>query len=174
MIDILRLQDLFERDLQIVYDCERQVVREFSHIIDKVSSAPLQGAFKNDSEQAAAHSKKLAPIFALLHSLPVTEPDHALNAIFHEGQKLIKNIDRSALLDAALIIFGSQIHHHKIALYASLKSLARTLGISDAVASLEEALRDETAAADALVQIAESVNSAALSARNTPHGWEIF
>lgn len=175
MIDILRLQDLFERDLEIVYDCERQHVKELSKIIDKVSSIQLQAAFKNDSKQATAHAEKLTPIFAILNSLPVEEPDHALKGIFHEGEKLIKNIDRSALLDAALIIFGIQIHHHKIALYGSLQSLGRPLGFSDAVGTLEQAMKDEKAAAETLMQIgSQAVNADALSVRNTPHGWEIF
>jgi ferritin-like metal-binding protein YciE len=175
MIDILRLQDLFERDLEIVYDCERQHVKELSQIIDKVSSIPLQGAFNKDSAQATAHEEKLKPIFAILHSLPVEEPDHALKGIFREGEKLIKNIDRSALLDSALIIFGSQIHHHKIALYGSLQSLARTLSFSEAADTLGQAMNDEKAAAETLMQIAsQSVNADALNVRNTPHGWEIF
>jgi ferritin-like metal-binding protein YciE len=175
MIDILRLQDLFERDLQIVYDCERQLVRELSQIIDKVSSIQLQAAFNNDSQQATVHSERLVPIFAILHSLPVTEPDHALKGIFYEGEKLIKNIDRSALLDSALIIFGSQIHHHKIALYGSLRSLAETLGFRETVEALAQAMNDEKAAAETLMQIgSQSVNPDALKVRNTPHGWEIF
>src|SRR6185437_3541557 len=113
---ILKLQNLFERDLEIVYDSECRLEKELTKIIAAVSSAELQAAFKSDLAQTADHLQRLKKIFALLDRLPAEESDHALKSIFNEAGKLIKNIDRSALLDSALIIFGSQVHHHKTAL----------------------------------------------------------
>src|ERR1700722_17636217 len=131
MLDILNLGHLFERDLEIIHDCERRSVKEFSKIIPKVSSVRLQSAFNSDLAQATAHLDLLNRIFASCKFLPVDETDHMLKSIFNEGEALIKNIEPSALLDSALVIFGSQIHHHKIALYGSIWSLAQALGLTE-------------------------------------------
>jgi ferritin-like metal-binding protein YciE len=175
MLDILKLQHLFDRDLEILYDCEGRLVKEFSTIIPKVSSVQLESAFKNDLEQAKAHMEQLDRIFAFHNSLPVAERDHALKSIFQEGEKLIKSIDRSALLDSALIIFGSQILHHKIALYGSVWSLARALGLNDAIEPLEQAMNEERAAAETLMQIGlQSVMPDAVNVGNSSHRWEVI
>src|ERR1700687_657463 len=101
MLDILKLDHLFERGLEIIYDCESRSVKEFSKIIPKVSSVRLQSAFNNDLAQTTTHLEWLNRIFASRDSLPVNEPDHTLKSIFHEGEELIKSIDPSALLDSA-------------------------------------------------------------------------
>lgn len=171
---ILKLHNLFERDLEIVYDCECRLEKELPKIIAAISSAELQAAFKSDLAQTADHLQRLKKIFASLDRLPTEESDHALKSIFHEGEKLIKNIDRSALLDSALIIFGSQVHHHKMALYESLGSLAQALGFSEAVDPLKQAVGDEKASDQRLVQIGLQVNRAAVTVQNPPHEWEII
>lgn len=172
---ILKLQNLFERDLEIVYDSECRLEKELPKIIDAVSSADLRAAFENDLKQSANHLQRLKKIFASLNRLPAEEPDHALKSIFREGEKLIKNIDRSALLDSALIIFGSQVHHHKVSLYGSVWSLAQALGFKEAVDPLKEAMADEKAADERLTQIGvQSVNRAAVTVQNPPHEWEII
>ncbi len=171
---ILKLQNLFERDLEIVYDCERRLEKELPKIVAAVSSAELQAAFKSDQAQTADHLQRLKKIFASLDRLPTEESDHALKDIFREGEKLIKNIDRSALLDSALIIFSSQVHHHKIALYESLGSLAQALGLSAAVDPLKQSTADEKASDQRLVQIGLQVNPAAVTVLNPPHEWELI
>ena len=174
MLDILKLDHLFKRDLEIIYDCESRSVKEFSKIIPKVSSVRLQSAFKNDLAQTTNHLEWLNRIFASRDSLPVNETDHILKGIFHEGEELIKSIDPSALLDSALIIFGSQIHHHKIALYGSLWSLAQALDSKDAADSLEQAMNEEKTTAEALMQIGQSVMRDAVNVGNPPHRWEMI
>jgi ferritin-like metal-binding protein YciE len=171
---ILKLQNLFERDLEIIYDSECRMEKQLPKIISAVSSAELQAAFKSDLTQTADHLQRLKKIFASLDRLPTEESDHALKSIFHEGEKLIKNIDPSALLDSALIIFSSQVHHHKAALYESLWSVAQALGFSAAVDPLRQAASDEKASDEKLVQIGLQVNPAAVTVQNPPHEWEII
>lgn len=170
---ILKLQDLFERDLEIVYDCEHRLLKELPKMINAASSAALQSAFKYDLEKAAAHLHCLDRIFAFLNRLATEEPDHALKGIFNESDRLIKNIDRSALLDSALIIFGSEVHHHKIALYSSLLALARVLGFNEAVGPLEQARDEERGGGESLTQIGMLIHPDAARVRNSPHDWLI-
>ena len=170
---ILRLKDLFERDLEIVYDCEHRLSKGLPKMIKAVSSAQLKSAFESDLEKATDHVGSLKRVFASLNRLPTDEPDHALKGIFNESERLIKNIDRSALLDAALLIFGREVHHHKIALYGSLGPLARTLDISEAVTRLDQAKNEERASDETLTQIGASIYVDAVHVLNSPHDWLI-
>lgn len=172
---ILKLQDIFERDLEIVYDCERRLMKELPKMIAAAFSLPLQNAFKFDLEKTTAHSVSLGQIFSRsLNRSATDEPDYVLKGMFNESEKLVRSIDHSALLDSALIIFGLEVHHHKIALYSSLLALAQALGFNEAVAPLELAQNDEKTASESLVQIGTSVNSAAVLVRNSPHDWLII
>ena len=172
---ILKLQDIFERDLEIVYDCERRLMKELPKMIAAASSLPLQNALKSDLEKTVAHSRSLDQIFSRsLNRLATDEPDYALKGMFNESEKLVRSIDRSALLDSALIIFGLEVHHHKIALYGSLLALAQALGFNEAVAPLEQSQNEEKTGSESLMQIGASVNFAAVNVRNSPHDWLII
>lgn len=171
---IVKLQDIFERDLEIVYDCERRLSKELPKMVAAASSVPLKKAFALDLEKTSAHLARLDRIFSEpLKRAASDEPDHALKSMFNESEKLIKNIDPSALLDAALIIFGSEVHHHKVALYSSLAALAQVLGFNEAAVSLEQAGNEETKGDESLRQIGMLVNPAASLVRNSPHNWLI-
>jgi ferritin-like metal-binding protein YciE len=175
MLDILKLDYLFQRELGIIYDCESRFVNECSKIVSKASSVPLQSAFQDDLAQTTTHLGGLTRIFASRNSLPVSETDHVLTSIFHEGDALIKSIDPSALLDSALIVFGSEIHHHKLALYGSLWSLAQALGLNEAVEPLGKAMNEEKAATETLMQIGlQSVMRDAVNVANSRHRWEVI
>ena len=82
---------------------------------------------------------------------------------------MIHHIDRSALLDAALVFVGNQIEQYEIGLYSSLLGFARALNFNEAATLLEEILAEERNAVDQLTRLAESaINSAASTVHNTP------
>jgi ferritin-like metal-binding protein YciE len=73
----------------------------------------------------------------------------------------VSHIEDPALRDAALIVNGNFVEHYEIALYGSLLSFARQLGIQQATSLLEETLREEKAADLKLTELANSINSRA-------------
>ena len=70
--------------------------------------------------------------------------------------------DGSLTRDAAIISSAQKIEHYEIASYGTLKTLANTLGLTEAAALLEETLEEEKNTDVKLTQIAESfVNESA-------------
>lgn len=65
MFEILKLQDLFERDLEIIHDCERRLFKELPKAIEAASSAQLRSAFTRDLEQTTAHLSCLESDFCV-------------------------------------------------------------------------------------------------------------
>ena len=82
---------------------------------------------------------------------------------------MIGHLDRSALLDAALIFCANQIENYEIGLYSSLCGFARTLGLDEIASLIDEILGEEKNADRQLTRLAESsINRAAASVHNTP------
>jgi len=83
------------------------------------------------------------------------------NDIIDEMQSAAKDMvsateDDSPLRDAALIVAGNQVEHYEIAMYGSLVSFARQLGLREAAGLLEQSLNEEKAADAKLTQIGET------------------
>src|ERR1700726_1311490 len=96
------LSDLFRRGLQQAYGCERHIVKELPQTISALSSATLRNAFEHHLDETKIHMERLGKIFATLERAADEETDHTVESITRESEKLIKHIDRSPLLDAAL------------------------------------------------------------------------
>lgn len=165
------LSDLLQRDLELAYDCERHLVKELPKMIDASSSAELRAALEHHLEETIEHVGRLEQVFASLKRAPAEETDHALRSLTSEGTKLIKHIDRSPLLDAALIAVGNQVEHHEIALYGVMHSLAMALEFNPAAALLAQTLEEEKAADHKLTEIAvRCTNREAVGFHNTMKG----
>jgi ferritin-like metal-binding protein YciE len=164
------LEDVLQRDLEFAYDCEQHLMHELPKIAEAVNSRELRMAFEQQLEQTGLHLARLDQIFSWLNRPAGIETNHVIRSIVGEGNKLIKHINRSPLLDAALIAAASQAAHYEIALYGSLCSFARALNLDDSASLLQQTLNEEKQADQAFARIAEdSVNREALQFHNTPH-----
>jgi ferritin-like metal-binding protein YciE len=170
-MEIENLSGLFQRNLELAYGCERYLLKELPEVIAEISSASLRTIFEQHLEETATQANRIEDIFIMLHRGPAEETDHAIQNIVGDAQKLIKHIDRSPLLDAALIVRANEVEHHEIAVYGSLRALGDVLGLSGAAELLRRTLAEEKAADRRLTEIAESlVNSEALGFTNNKHG----
>ena len=89
------------------------------------------------------------------------KPDTKSNDIFDKLSRAAKdsksNIEQSPIRDAALVVNGNLVEHYEIALYGSLASFARNLGLPEAATLLEQTLAEEKQADAKLTQIGEQV-----------------
>jgi len=164
------LGNVFELALELAYDCEQHLIDHLPKMTDAACSEPLRESLEQYMDQTKEHRARLEKVFAALDRAPGAEHNPVIRGITGEGEKLIKHIDRSPLLDAVLIMHANQIAHYEIALYESLVSFARTLSLQDTAELLEQTWGEEKIAAEALTRIAEhSVNREAARFQNTPH-----
>jgi ferritin-like metal-binding protein YciE len=168
------LSDIFQRGLELSYDCQDQLIHELPKVIESVSSGALKVALGHELVENKQQLERLEQVFALLNRAPASESDGAIDSILGEAEKLIKHIEASPLRDAAVIIAGNLVHHNKIAQYGSLCALARVLALPDAERILGLTLIEERAADEKLVQIAATVNQEAAGYQQKPHGFAII
>jgi ferritin-like metal-binding protein YciE len=124
-------------------------------MVDAASSPELRQAFEQHLRETENHITRLEQVFSIAGKEPDTEDNDILDAMTKAAEKQIKNIDASALRDAALIESGNLVEHYEMAAYGTLVAWARQLGFSDAATLLEQTLEEEKAADAKLTQLGE-------------------
>ncbi len=152
------LRELFGIELCYAYDCEKKLVEKgLPEMIENATSRELRSALEEHLQQTRTHVTRLQRVFSSIGM----EPDTKTNEIFDKMASAVKdsksNIDPSPLRDAALIVNGNLVEHYEIATYGSLASFARSLGLNEAVAVLQETLNEEKKADAKLTQLGEQI-----------------
>ena len=164
MKDVENLQGLFEQGLKYTYDCEQQLIKALPKMAQASSTSQLQRAFEQHLQETQGHAKLLEQVFQDIGVEADTEKNEVIRNLIKEGEGMISHLDKSVLLDAALIAAGNQVEHYEMALYGTLRTWAALLGRTKSAKLLDETLTEEKAADQKLTQIGEtSVNREALN-----------
>jgi ferritin-like metal-binding protein YciE len=163
------LSDLFQRGLEYAWDCEHLLLKQLPKMVEAATLQQLKQALDMHLVETKGHIFRLEQIFTRLDRSPAAERNEPIRIIAEECERMIRHIDRSALLDAALVFYGSQIEQYEIGLYGSLFGLARTLGLEEVAGLIDAILSEEKATAISLTRLADtSINHAASSVHNAP------
>jgi ferritin-like metal-binding protein YciE len=153
---IKNLDDLFVHTLQDVLYAEQRITKALPKMIEKVSDAQLQQAFRSHLEETRNQITRLERVFEMhnAEAKPVTCP--AIDGIITEAEEIMSDSKDSEVLDAAALAAAQAVEHYEIARYGTLIAWARQLGRSDCAAVLEPTLAEEKAADQKLTGIAEA------------------
>ena len=149
---------LFETGLRYAYDCEQKLSEKgIPSMIEASISAQLRGALEQHLQETRNHAMRLERVFSLIGADPETEDNDIIDEMMDAAEDMVSATeDGSPLRDAVLIVAGNQVEHYEMAVYGSLVSFARRLGIRGAADLLEQTLNEEKAADAKLTHIAES------------------
>jgi len=161
------LQDLFETELRLAYDCEQKLVKKgLPNMMEASTSPELRKAFQDHLQQTRQHITRLDQAFAAIGKNPDTQDNDVFDEMAKGAEKKAKAIESPSLRDAAMIACANQVEHYEIAVYGSLVAFAQQIGLSNAATSLQQTLQEEKEADAKLTQLAEtSINSRATQLR---------
>jgi ferritin-like metal-binding protein YciE len=163
------LSDLFQRGLEYAWDCEHLLLKHLPKMVEAASLQELKQVLDLHLVETKGHIYHLEQIFTRLDRSPAAEKNEPIRVIVEECDKMIGHLDRSALLDAALVFQGHQIEQYEVALYESLCGFARTLDLQAVLSLIEQILSEEKSAAYQLTRLAaSSINRAAAGVHNAP------
>jgi ferritin-like metal-binding protein YciE len=152
------LKELYIDELRDVYDAENQLLKALPKMAKAAESDELRSAFEEHWKQTKGHVQRLDQIFQALNESPkVKKKCKGMQGLVEEGQEMIKELKGEAL-DAGLISAAQRVEHYEIAAYGTVRTYAGILGEEDAVALLEETLKEEEETDETLTELAESVN----------------
>jgi ferritin-like metal-binding protein YciE len=156
------LRELFEIELRYAYDCEEKLVKKgLPTMIENCDSSELRQALEQHLGETRNQVTRLEQVFSMIQAEAKTDT----NDVFDKMSSAVKDSishteDGSPVRDAALIVNGNQVEHYEMAMYGSLVSFARQLGLDQAARLLQQTLDEEKAADAKLTQIGENVVNA--------------
>src|SRR5579863_1659938 len=111
------LSDLFQRGLEYAWDCEHLLYKHLPKMVEAATMPELKQALDLHLVETKTHIYRLEQIFTRLDRSPAAEKSEPARIILEECEKMISHLERSPLLDAAIIFSGNQIEHYAISLY---------------------------------------------------------
>ena len=159
------LKELFTDGIKDIYWAENHLIKALPKMEKAATSSELKQAIINHLEETKTHVTRLEQVFSLLGEEPKAKKCDAMEGITLEGEHIIEETpEGSATRDVGIILSGQKVEHYEIATYGGLAELAKTLGLTEVAALLEETLAEEKLAAEKLTEVARSgINYAATS-----------
>ena len=151
------LQELFLDELKDAYDAEKQLIKALKKMAGSATHPDLAAAFTMHLEETNGQVTVLEEVFEMLDTPAKGKHCPGIAGIIEEGNEAMEEIEKSAVLDAALIGGGKRAEHYEIAAYTTLVALANQLGHSDAAERLQEILDQEIATDEKLDELAEAL-----------------
>jgi ferritin-like metal-binding protein YciE len=157
------LHELFVEELKDMYDAEKRLTKALPKMAKAATSPELQTAFTNHLRETERQVTRLEKVFRACGETPKGKACHGIMGIIEEGSKMIEELDKGPVLDAALIAGAQKAEHYEIASYGTLAYYADMMDHDEAKDLLGETLDEEKAADQKLNTIAKSkVNQQAL------------
>src|SRR5579872_1628880 len=150
-----KFEDLLSEGLEDLHDAENQILKALPKMIAAASSPELAEAFQQHLEQTKEHVRRLQSIFDAMGVQPGGTPSTAMAALLAQGERLVGEHEKSAVLDAALIGAAQKVEHYEIAGYRMARGVAEILAQQDAAEMLQETLDEEEETDETLSDLAE-------------------
>lgn len=154
--EIKTMNDLFVHTLRDVYYAEKQIVKALPDMVEKSNDAQLKQGFRTHLRESENHVKRLEQVFQLLGQKAQGIDCPAIDGIIEEANDVAGEVEKKAVLDAALIAAAQAVEHYEMTRYGTLISWARELGRNDCIALLQQTLDEEKATDQKLTAMAEA------------------
>jgi len=154
--DIKSMDDLFVHMLRDIYYAEKQIVKALPEMIEKASEPKLKQGFETHQRETENHVTRLERVFELIGQKAQGVDCPAIDGIIEEANEVAGEVEKKAVLDAALIAAAQAVEHYEMTRYGTLIAWANELGHGDVVALLRQTLEEERATDQKLTQMAEN------------------
>jgi ferritin-like metal-binding protein YciE len=149
------MEDLFVHTLRDIFYAENQIVNALPEMVQKASDPQLKQGFQTHLHETENHIKRLEQLFKLIGSPAKGVDCPAIDGIIEEADEVAGEVEKKAVLDAALIAAAQAVEHYEMTRYGTLIAWARQLGREDCAALLQQTLDEEKATDKKLTAMAE-------------------
>jgi ferritin-like metal-binding protein YciE len=171
-MSVATAEELFVDELKDIYSAEKQAVKAFPRLAKAVQSEELKQAMQDHLEQTKGQVERLDRIFEILEKRSSGKTCEGMKGLVTEAQSQLEEIEKGPLLDCAIIGALQRIEHYEIAAYGTVATLAEAMGHEEVKELLGETLEEEKETDERLTEVAQSVNSEALSEGSEEEGSE--
>jgi ferritin-like metal-binding protein YciE len=150
------MAELFQDELQDLYDAENQIVNALPKMAKAAQSGDVRAALQEHLEVTKRQVRRLDDIFSRMKQQPGEKMCAGMQGLIEEGEELIEEGEPSAVLDAGLIAAAQKVEHYEIASYGTARTHAQQLGHDEIASLLEQTLEEEKQTDEKLTALAES------------------
>ncbi|UOE50947.1 ferritin-like domain-containing protein [Mucilaginibacter sp. SMC90] len=157
------LKELFVDELKDIYWAEKHLATALPKMIKGATSEDLKNTISTHLEETKGQITRLESVFESIGEKAAAKKCLAMEGLLKEATELLEDTDKGTeVRDVAIISAAQKVEHYEIASYGTLRTLAGTLGFTEAQKLLDETLGEEKNADSLLTQVAENyVNEAA-------------
>jgi ferritin-like metal-binding protein YciE len=143
MAELTTPRDLFLHELGDILDVERKLVDEvLPKLIGEVQDQKFRKGLQKHLEETKGHITNVEQVFDELGEQPKVEECIGFEGLKKEQEKLVGEASED-LVDLVNTGAAARTEHYEIASYSGLIEMARALGEQNAVALLDENLKNE-------------------------------
>jgi ferritin-like metal-binding protein YciE len=157
-MSLSNLEDVFLDVLKDTLDAEKQILKALPKMAKGAENAKLKAAFEEHKAVTEKQVERLQAVFESIDKAARGKHCPGMEGLLKEGSELIKEEEKGAALDAALICAAQKVEHYEIAAYGSLVTYAKMLGLKDAAKLLSETLNEEKRTDVDLSKLASNLN----------------
>jgi ferritin-like metal-binding protein YciE len=157
-MSVATMQELLIDELKDLYSAEKQIVRSLPKLAKAASTPELQQAILSHLEETKVQVTRLEKIGEILGKKMTGKTCVGMKGVLEEGSEVLEDTEKGLVRDAALISASQRVEHYEMAGYGSARDFAKSLGLSDVAAILDETLNEEKSADKTLTVIAKQVN----------------
>ena len=151
-----KLMKFFEDSLKDIYWAEKALVKALPKMAKKATAPELVTAIENHLTETEKQVEKVEQVFEIIGKKATAKKCDAMDGLITEAEGIMKETEEGAMRDAGIIAAAQKVEHYEIATYGTLCTYAKTLGLDDAAAILDEILQEEKNADVTLTDVAVS------------------
>src|ERR1700750_3429252 len=127
------LKELFVDELKDIYWAEKHLATALPKMIKGATSEDLKNSISTHLEETKGQITRLKSVFASVGEKAAAKKCLAMKGLLKEATELLEDTDKGTeVRDVAIISAAQKVEHYEIASYGALRTLAGTLGYSDA------------------------------------------
>ncbi len=148
------IEELFEHQLKDMYSAEHSLLAALEQMAGESSDREIRKAFTRHRKETQGQIKRLGRILTSLGQKPDAGTCPGIEGLIKEKKVFLRTKPSAELLEFFNIGAAQKTERYEITAYENLIDLADKLGLADAVELLEQNLREEAGALNALKVIA--------------------
>jgi ferritin-like metal-binding protein YciE len=153
------LDTILYKELQDIYDAEKQLVKALPKMTKGAFSEELQEALEEHLEVTNEQVTRLERIFERLGRPAKANSCEGMKGLIAEGREAMEEHGGEALGDIAIIAAAQKIEHYEIASYGTARALAEMTNKSEIADLLQKTLDEEKEADERLTEVTQSLLS---------------
>jgi ferritin-like metal-binding protein YciE len=150
-------RQMYVTELQELRSVEAQLVDALPKMADVANHSELKQAIQRHLEETRSQRDRLDEILRRHGAEPREHVDQSMQAIVREAEKWAKIVQDPDLRDAGLIASAQRVEHYEIAVYGTLATWAKQLGLDEDQRTLHAILEEEKRTDEKLTGLAQEI-----------------